>query len=98
MKRPPYVSVSSCVPKFTLVGQSVTARLRNVFGGAETFEANMSVGSMTRKAFDASFTAPLTSNLNTYGEMHLFGLERDQSSFASCIESIRGAKALVRVS
>ncbi|KAJ6616408.1 surface antigen-domain-containing protein [Mycena sp. CBHHK59/15] len=61
---------------------SVTARIRNVFGGAETFEANLSLGTTTRKAFNASLTAPLTSNLNTHGEI--------------CIEGIRGAKALVR--
>ncbi|KAJ7716259.1 surface antigen-domain-containing protein [Mycena maculata] len=75
---------------------SLVARLRNVFGGAETFEANLSLGTITRKAFNATFTAPLTSDLNTYGEMHLFGLERDLSSFASCTEGLRGAKALVR--
>ncbi|KAJ7098370.1 surface antigen-domain-containing protein [Mycena epipterygia] len=75
---------------------SIIARVRNVFGGAETFEANLSLGTTTRKAFNASFTAPLTSNLNTYGELHLFGLERDHSSFASCTEGLRGAKALVR--
>ncbi|KAJ7033195.1 surface antigen-domain-containing protein [Mycena alexandri] len=75
---------------------SVIARVRNVFGGAETFEANLSFGTTTRRAFNATFTAPLTSNLNTYGEMHLFGLERDHSSFASCTEALRGAKALVR--
>ncbi|KAJ7718585.1 bacterial surface antigen [Mycena maculata] len=75
---------------------SLVARLRNVFGGAETFEANLSLGTTTRKAFNVTFTAPLTSDLNTYGEMHLFGLERDHSSFASCTEGLRGAKALVR--
>ncbi|KAJ6491389.1 surface antigen-domain-containing protein [Mycena vitilis] len=77
-------------------GASLVARLRNVFGGAETFEANLSFGTTTRTAFNATFTAPLTSDLNTYGEMHLFGLERDHSSFASCSEGLRGAKALVR--
>ncbi|KAJ6571994.1 surface antigen-domain-containing protein [Mycena capillaripes] len=75
---------------------SIIARLRNVFGGAETFEANVSFGTTTRRAFNATFTAPMTSNLNTYGEMHVYGLERDQSSFASCTEALRGAKALVR--
>ncbi|KAJ7255225.1 surface antigen-domain-containing protein [Mycena rebaudengoi] len=75
---------------------SITARLRNVFGGAELFEANLSLGTTTRKAFNASLTAPLTSNLSTYGELMVFGLERDHSSFASCFEGLRGAKALVR--
>ncbi|KAJ7154700.1 surface antigen-domain-containing protein, partial [Mycena filopes] len=75
---------------------SLMASVRNVFGGAETFQANLSFGTTTRRAFNATFTAPLTSNLNTYGEMHLFGLEKDYSSFASCTEGLRGAKALVR--
>jgi outer membrane protein insertion porin family len=74
------------------------AQLRNVFGGAETFTANVSHGTTTKMAFNATLTAPLTSNLNTYGEMHLFGHERDISSYASCREGIRGAKALLRVS
>ncbi|KAJ7512571.1 surface antigen-domain-containing protein [Mycena galericulata] len=75
---------------------SIVARVRNVFGGAETFEANLALGTTTRRSFNATFTAPLTSNLNTWGETQLFGLERDHSSFASCSEGLRGAKALVR--
>jgi outer membrane protein insertion porin family len=78
--------------------QYLMAQLRNVFGGAETFTANVSHGTTTKMAFNATLTAPLTSNLNTYGEMHLFGHERDLSSYASCREGIRGAKALLRVS
>ncbi|KAF7334237.1 SAM50-like protein SPAC17C9.06 [Mycena sanguinolenta] len=74
---------------------SILAQVRNVFGGAETFTANFSHGTTTKMAFNATLTAPLTSNLNTYGEMHLFGHERDLSSFASCKEGVRGAKALV---
>ncbi|KAJ7198619.1 surface antigen-domain-containing protein [Mycena haematopus] len=74
----------------------IMAQLRNVFGGAETFTANLSHGTTTKMAFNATLTAPLTPNLNTSGEMHLFGHERDLSSFASCKEGVRGAKALVR--
>ncbi|KAG6829367.1 hypothetical protein H0H87_011658 [Tephrocybe sp. NHM501043] len=71
-------------------------RLRNVFGGAEVFEANVSFGTKTRRSFRASLTAPLTSDLDTYGELAAFGLERDNSSFASCTEGLRGLKAIVR--
>ncbi|KAJ7484514.1 surface antigen-domain-containing protein [Mycena latifolia] len=75
---------------------SIVARVRNAFGGAETLEANLALGTTTRRAFNASFNAPLTGSLRTYGELQLFGLERDHSSFASCTEGLRGARALVR--
>lgn len=78
--------------------QSITARSRNVFGGAEVLEANMSMGTTTRRSFQGSFSAPLTSNLRTRGEISIFGLHKDLSSFASCTEELRGIKALVRVS
>ncbi|KAJ7698731.1 surface antigen-domain-containing protein [Mycena rosella] len=75
---------------------SIVARVQNAFGGAETFEANLALGTTTRRAFNASLSAPLTPSLRTYGELQLFGLERDHSSFASCTEGLRGARALVR--
>ncbi|KAG5725897.1 SAM50-like protein SpAC17C9.06 [Termitomyces sp. T112] len=75
---------------------AATGRIRNVFGGAEVFEANVSFGTKTRRSFRAAFTAPLTSSLGTYGEVTAFGLERDNSSFASCTEGLRGVKATIR--
>ncbi|KAJ6501266.1 surface antigen-domain-containing protein [Mycena vulgaris] len=75
---------------------SIVARVRNAFGGAETLEANLALGTTTRRAFNASFSAPLTASLRTHGELQLFGLERDHSSFASCTEGLRGVRALVR--
>ncbi|KAG6888003.1 hypothetical protein C0992_009956 [Termitomyces sp. T32_za158] len=75
---------------------AATGRLRNVFGGAEVFEANVSFGTKTRRSFRATFTSPLTSSLGTYGELTAFNLERDNSSFASCTEGLRGIKAIVR--
>ncbi|KAF8067576.1 surface antigen-domain-containing protein [Lyophyllum atratum] len=75
---------------------AATGRIRNVFGGAEVFEANISTGTKTRRSFRASLTAPLTSDLETYGELTAFGLERDNTSFASSFEGLRGVKAVVR--
>ncbi|KAF8630232.1 hypothetical protein AX15_003034 [Amanita polypyramis BW_CC] len=75
---------------------SATARVRNIFGGAETFEANIAAGTKTKKSFRAALSLPLTSDLNTYGEFSTYGLERDQTSFASCIEDFKGIKAVVR--
>ncbi|EAU81471.1 mitochondrial protein [Coprinopsis cinerea okayama7 len=75
---------------------SASARVRNVFGGAETFTANLSLGTKTRRSFTASLSAPLTPDLNTFGEFSVYGLERDQTSYASCFEGLRGLKAVVK--
>ncbi|KAH9941297.1 surface antigen-domain-containing protein [Epithele typhae] len=77
-------------------GASATCRIRNAFGGAETFEANVSFATKTRMSFNGSLSAPLTSTLKTRGEVSVFGLERDNSSFASSSEGIRGVRAVVR--
>ena len=58
----------------------------------------VSFATKTRMSFNASLSAPLTSNLKTRGEVALFGLERDNSSFASSSEGVRGLRAVVRVS
>jgi outer membrane protein insertion porin family len=78
--------------------QAVTARVRNVFGGAELLEGNLSFGTKTRHSYRALFSAPLTNTLNTRGELTVFELERDNSSYASSYEGLRGIKATVRVS
>ncbi|OSD07820.1 hypothetical protein PYCCODRAFT_1358249 [Trametes coccinea BRFM310] len=77
-------------------GASATARVRNAFGGAETFEANVAFATKTRMSFNASLSAPLSSDLKTRGELALFGMERDNSSFASSYEGIRGLRAVLR--
>lgn len=78
--------------------QSATCRVRNAFGGAETFEANLSLGTKTRVSFNASLSAPLTNTFKTRGEVSVFALERDNTSFCSAMEGVRGLKAVVRVS
>nr|VWP01878.1 Uncharacterized protein [Ganoderma boninense] len=77
-------------------GASATCRVRNAFGGAETFEANVASATKTRMSFNASLSKPLSSDLKTRGEVALFGLERDNSSFASSSEGLRGLRAVVR--
>lgn len=69
-----------------------------MFGGAESLEANVALGTRTRRAFNVSLSAPLTPTLNTRGEILLYGLERDYSSFSSASEEARGVKAVIRVS
>ena len=78
--------------------KSLAGHVRNVFGGAETLEAHLSLGTTTRRSFNASFTAPLTAALQTRGELSIFGMERDNTSYASSTEGIRGIKVAVRVS
>ncbi|PBK71716.1 mitochondrial protein [Armillaria solidipes] len=75
---------------------SITARMLNVFGGAESFEANVSAGTTTRKSFQGTLSAPITSDLSCRADLTAFGLHRDHTSFASCSEVLRGAKAVVR--
>ncbi|TDL19639.1 mitochondrial protein [Rickenella mellea] len=75
---------------------SVQGKIRNVFGGAEVLEGSVSLGTRTRKAFNLSLSAPLTSSLKTRGELLAYGLERDYTSFASCVEGERGVKATIR--
>ena len=81
-----------------ICAQTATGRIRNTFGGAETLEANLSLGTKTRKSFRVSLAAPLTPDLQTHAELMAFGLEKDCTAFASCMEGIRGVKAVVRVS
>ncbi|KAH8083290.1 surface antigen-domain-containing protein [Cristinia sonorae] len=77
-------------------GASATCRVRNAFGGAESFEANLAFATKTRVSYNASLSAPLTRTLGTRGEISLFGLERDNSFYASHTEGVRGLKAVVR--
>ncbi|KAI1789658.1 surface antigen-domain-containing protein [Ganoderma leucocontextum] len=77
-------------------GASATCRVRNTFGGAETFEANVAFATKTRMSFNASLSKPLSSDLKTRGEVTFFGLERDNSSFASTSEGLRGLRTVVR--
>ncbi|TRM69340.1 surface antigen-domain-containing protein [Schizophyllum amplum] len=75
---------------------SMTARLRNVFGGAEMLDANVSFGTKTRRAFTASLSAPLTSDLDTGLLLTGYGLQRDWTNFASCMEEQVGGKAAIK--
>ena len=72
--------------------------LRNAFGGAETVEGQMSFGTQTKRSLHAALTAPLNPTLSTHGTLSIFGMERDNSAFASSSEDLRGLKAIIRVS
>ncbi|WWC86982.1 uncharacterized protein L201_001863 [Kwoniella dendrophila CBS 6074] len=74
-------------------GGNVTARIRNIFGGAESLEGNASIGTKTKSAYQVSLTTPLfASPLLSFG-VSGFSLDRDNSAFASHRERTQGARA-----
>ncbi|THH09565.1 hypothetical protein EW145_g1916 [Phellinidium pouzarii] len=75
---------------------SIQGRSRNTFGGAETLEAAFSSGLKTRLAGHIALSAPISPNLKTHGEISVFGLEKDLTGFASCVEGVRGLRAIIR--
>ncbi|KAG9000288.1 hypothetical protein FRB90_011865 [Tulasnella sp. 427] len=78
---------------------SATARINNVFGGAEFLEGNVSFGTKTRQAFQLRLEAPVVSldrSLRTRGEISAFSTERDFTSFASVSEGVKGLKLALR--
>jgi outer membrane protein insertion porin family len=74
--------------------------VRNVFGGGETLEGNVSTGTKTRRSFQATLAAPLAAadpSLRTHASVALSGLRRDNSSFASASEDAHALRAAVTV-
>ncbi|KAH7882451.1 surface antigen-domain-containing protein [Phlebopus sp. FC_14] len=51
---------------------SLTARLTNILGCADTFSLNTSLGTKTKRAFDASFSLPISSSLSIPSPSHPF--------------------------
>lgn len=58
----------------------------------------MSLGTKTRRAFRATLVTPLTPQMNAFGEIAAYGLERDLTSYASCTEGLKGVRGVLRVS
>ncbi|KAG8995249.1 hypothetical protein FRB94_009324 [Tulasnella sp. JGI-2019a] len=78
---------------------SATGRIVNAFGGAETVEGNLAFGTKTRRAFQLSLEAPLLAldrSLRTRGEISAFGMQRDNTSFASSVQEVNGIKVAFR--
>ncbi|KAF9521807.1 surface antigen-domain-containing protein [Crepidotus variabilis] len=75
---------------------NLTTRIRNILGGAETFEASLSLGTKTRRSFKSSLSFPLTPSMDTLGMVEAYAQERDLTTYASCWEGVKGVKAFVR--
>ncbi|KAG6334461.1 hypothetical protein ID866_4623 [Astraeus odoratus] len=56
---------------------SITARFSNLLGRADVLAFNSSVGTKTKRAFDASFSLPISPSLTTTAFVSLIGAERE---------------------
>ncbi|WVO18244.1 hypothetical protein L204_105952 [Cryptococcus depauperatus] len=73
-------------------GGNVTARVRNVFGGAETLEGTASIGTKTKHAYQVSFTSPLLASPLLSFALSAFSMDRDNSAFASHCDRAQGGR------
>ena len=69
--------------------------LRNIFGGAESLNANASLGTRTRSAYSAFFDTPILSNPNLNFEIGALA-NNTLKSFASHEELLKGGSAKFR--
>lgn len=75
----------------------VQGRLRNVLGGAESLEGSASIGTKTRKSFALALVSPLFASPDHSVSLSAFAQDRDLTSYASCVEGLRGVRAAVSV-
>lgn len=79
---------------------SVTARIRNAFGGAETVEGAIAFGTNTTRSGHLRCEWPVVVGTSEgeglRGELGLFGLERDATWYASVREGVKGFRACLR--
>ncbi|GAA94490.1 uncharacterized protein L969DRAFT_68833 [Mixia osmundae IAM 14324] len=75
---------------------SVTGRIRNALGGAETLEANATLGTKTRSSFQVRFETPIAASPDTRLEAVIYGAERNLGYYASSQEHSRGAQLKLR--
>lgn len=71
----------------------VQARIRNVLGGAESLEGSASIGTKTRKSFAIALVSPLFASPDHSVSLSAFAQDRDLTSYASCVEGVRGGRA-----
>jgi len=71
------------------------ARVRNLWGQAEVFEASVGLGNKTRASCQVRAEAPLWA-ARARGELSANASERDFSGFASCNETSKGVAARLK--
>lgn len=77
---------------------AVQARARNFLGVADALEVSLSQGIKTRLAGNVSLSAPVAADLKTRAELSLFGFQKDLTASSSCVDGVRGLRAVLRVS
>lgn len=70
----------------------MTGRIRNAFGGGETFELNAALGTKTKSAYSASLAVPVLSSPYLSLLLSAFSMDRDNTAFASHRELSQGAR------
>ncbi|KAG9102535.1 hypothetical protein FRC06_001844 [Ceratobasidium sp. 370] len=84
---------------------SVTARIRNAFGGAETVEGAVAFGTQMTRSGHLRCEWPVVVGTgeakeggdgSVRGEVGVFGVERDASWYASVKEGVKGFRACLR--
>ncbi|KAG7548988.1 hypothetical protein FFLO_03101 [Filobasidium floriforme] len=76
-------------------GANATARLRNVFGGAETVEFNATYGTKTKSAYQLALSTPLLASPLLNLSLSAFSLDRDNTAFAAHRERSEGGRAKI---
>ncbi|KAF8839682.1 hypothetical protein BDN67DRAFT_931766 [Paxillus ammoniavirescens] len=56
---------------------SLTARLTNILGHADVLSLNTSLGTKTKRAFDASFSLPVSPSVSSHAFVGVVGTERE---------------------
>ncbi|KAG8770599.1 hypothetical protein FRC12_004168 [Ceratobasidium sp. 428] len=84
---------------------SVTARIRNAFGGAETIEGAIAFGTQTTRSGHLRCEWPVVVGTgeikeggdgSVRGDVGVFGVQRDASWYASVKEGVKGFRACLR--
>lgn len=76
---------------------AIQARIRNVFGGAETADMSATMGTRTRRAFHASLAWPIFALPDHTMSLSAFAQDRDLTGYASATEGARGARWSMRL-
>lgn len=77
--------------------QNGSINVRNVFGGAETLETNISFGTRTSSAFQFCLAKPINASPNARVDVNAFNLVRNNTLFSSHEESLQGGGIRLKV-
>lgn len=69
---------------------------RNVFGGAESLNASVSIGTRTRSAYDLNFQTPIAANPDITAEVGGYASSRSNQHYASHEEALKGGRVGVK--